>query len=264
MTLAAVEPGQRDVYVDAVYVEPDVRVVDDAKSIHKTGRDRSDGEPNRQSLTTCLNSTDPAMQRLVLTARTGFGKSTAVNMRVQWATKAGTPLLMLRLPSLRASASPQSKTKPSERVEAALIQDIHAKNVVKAGDETQLARWLIEQFDTQPGIIMFDALDEVPLPDRDDVVTCVRSFLDGLARTKLPHRVLITSRPYAYTEQFAPDNFKRIELAEFTPDQQDELIHIHCVICASAGQDAYLTLQIILIRVRSRFSTTLFTLVVVS
>ena len=212
-----------DVHAEEIYVQPDVRIIDDGTARMAGEAIDRDSEPRRVPLLACLTSTDPEMQRLVLTAPSGFGKSTAVNVRLQALVALRVPLLMLRLPALRKSASPRPDAPARDRVELALAKDIAAKTDPST-NATKLATVLIDQLDVSPGVILFDALDEVPQGERDEVVACVRSFLQERKRKQTGHRVLITSRPYAYTGQFAIDNFRRIELAELTPAQQDELI----------------------------------------
>jgi len=227
LTLTAVKPivGNRDEASAAdVYVPPDAYVVEDAKADSES--QVRDQETRRVPLEDCVKSDDPAMQRLVLTAPSGFGKSTAVNGRVAAVAKSGVPWLMLRLPSLRMQSLLPDCPSVRQRVACALRHDI----VRMLGSDitkvlvASIANLVIRKLDETPGVIMFDALDEVPHSERDDVVACVRSFLSERAHQQPSHRVLITSRPYAYTEQFRNLNFKRIELAEFTPAQQDALI----------------------------------------
>ena len=86
-----------------IYVQPDVRIIDDGKARKAAEAIERDGEPRRVPLLDCLTSADPAMQRLVLTAPSGFGKSTAVNVYLQKLVEQQVPLLMLRLPALRKS-----------------------------------------------------------------------------------------------------------------------------------------------------------------
>lgn len=228
ITLAAINPAgtnRRKTHAEATYVPPDVWVVDDIKGDKKSAK--LERESRRVPLQDCLNSDDAAMQRLVLTAPSGFGKSTAVNIRVGVIAKGNTPWLMLRLPALRLQVLAQGGGLTDERVEPverALRKDIRDK--VKC-DETLsivVATAVITRLDAAPGVILFDALDEVPHGEREEVVASVSSFLEQRARKKMAHRVLITSRPYAYTGQFDTDGFKRIDLAEFTPAQQDELV----------------------------------------
>jgi len=225
LTLAAVNPvgeSREKAFADDTYVPPDVWVIDEAKTDKRSAN--LDRESRRVPLQDCLNSDDLAMQRLVLTAPSGFGKSTAVNVWVGAIAKRATPWLMLRLPSLRLQSLAQGEVPIGERVECALRKDIRDK--VRC-DETQsmaIAEAVIDRLDAAPGVILFDALDEVPQGEREEVVDCVRRFLIERERRQTGHRVLITSRPYAYTEQFAKDRFKRVVLAEFTPAQQDELI----------------------------------------
>jgi len=230
-TLAEVEnggPSNGDVYASDIYVQPDVLVVEDAKP-HNNARQKSDslerqGQSRRVPLLECLTSTDPAMQRVVLVAPSGFGKSTAINERLQTLVAVRVPFMMLRLPTLRLSGLPPSNAKAHDRVQDAIERDIVGKLRAGKDEAAKLARSLIADLDAAPGVILFDALDEVPQGERDEVTDCVRRFLIERERQQPGHRVLITSRPYAYTEQFAKDQFKRIELAEFTPAQQDELI----------------------------------------
>ena len=206
-----------------IYVQPDVRIIDDGKAGRAGEAIGREGEPRRVPLLDCLTSTDPTMHRLVLTAPSGFGKSTAVNVYLQKLVAQQVPLLMLRLPALRKSASSHADKPASHRVELALAKDIAAKTDPST-NASKLATALIDRLDGSPGVILFDALDEVPQGERDEVVACVRTFLKERERKQTGHRVLITSRPYAYTGQFDKDNFRRVELAEFTPTQQDDLI----------------------------------------
>ena len=210
-----------------IYVQPDVRIIDDGKARKAAEAIERDGELRRVPLLDCLTSADPAMQRLVLTAPSGFGKSTAVNVYLQKLVEQQVPLLMLRFPALRKSASSHPDKRASDRIELALAKDIAAKTDPST-NATKLATLLIDRLDAAPGVILFDALDEVPQGERDDVVACVRTFLkDRDKEQPNKHRVLITSRRYAfakYAQQFAKDNFKHIELAEFAPAQQEKLI----------------------------------------
>ena len=182
------------------------------------------GQSRRVPLLECLTATDPAMQRLVLVAPSGVGKSTAVNERLQALVKTCVPFMMLRLPTLRLSSARGTNAQLRDRIQDSIERDIAAKLPDTKDVAAKLARSLIANLDAAPGVILFDALDEVPQDERDEVIDCVRSFLYERARHPTGHRVLITSRPYAYTGQFESDQFKRIELAEFTPSQQDELI----------------------------------------
>ena len=225
LTLAAVNPvgeGRRKAFADDTYVPPDVWVLDEGKADKKSAN--LEREPHRMPLQDCLNSDDITMRYLVLTAPSGFGKSTAVNVRVEALAKGATPWLMLRLPSLRRQSLMHGDASIAGRVERALQKDIRDKVKCDETDSIAIADAVIDRLDASPGVILFDALDEVPQSERDEVVACVRTFLQERERKQSTHRVLITSRPYAYTEQFAQDKFKRIKLAEFTPAQQDVLI----------------------------------------
>ncbi len=230
-TLAEVETDTNgrgdDVYAKDIYVQPDVLFVDagGADARGKPARDviEADSPLRCMPLQDCLTSPDPALRCLVLTAPSGFGKSTAINARLQTLVEERTAFLMLRLPSLRVS-SQQANVKSRDRVERALAIDIAAKLNGAEGHALKLARSLIDKLDAAPGVILFDALDEVPQGERDDVVACVRSFLREREREQPALQVLVTSRPYAYTGQFEDDKFKRIELVEFAPAQQDELV----------------------------------------
>ena len=196
LTLAAINPvGEscEKAFADDTYVPPDVRVLDGSKSDKKSAN--LERESRRVPLHDCLNSDDIAMRCLVLTAPSGFGKSTAVNVRVGAIAKGGaTPWLMLRLPSLRRQSSVDGEASITGRVERALKNDIRDK--VKC-DETQailIADAVVDRLDTSPGVILFDALDEVPLGERDEVVACVRTFLKEREQKQTTHRVLITGR----------------------------------------------------------------------
>ena len=119
LTLAAVNPvgeSREKAFADDTYVPPDVWVIDAGKADKKSAN--VERESRRVPFHDCLNSDDIAMRCLVLTAPSGFGKSTAVNVRVGEIAKGATPWLMLRLPSLRQQSLAQddeSNTGPVER-----------------------------------------------------------------------------------------------------------------------------------------------------
>ena len=206
-----------------VYVTPDVWIVE--KASKKTKSDAVEPETRKRvPLSDCLASAESGFQRIVLTASSGMGKTTTVNMQVvALAKNESVPWMVLRLPSLLGPDLSGTKL-----VMTALERDIQAKLTKDAADSATIARELIRRLDARSGVILFDALDEVPEAERQRVLAAVTDFLDDRNEARSDHRVVLTSRPYAYQGDsvwlLAKKGFTRVELASFTPEQRDELI----------------------------------------
>lgn len=206
-----------------VYVTPDVWIAE--KASKKSKPDGMELETRKRvPLTDCLASTEASFRRVVLTASSGMGKTTTVNMQVVELARTGSaPWMVLRLPALLGLDFAGAKL-----VEKALERDIQLKVTKSAEDSATIARELIKRLDAKQGVILFDALDEVPEAERPRVLSAVTEFLDDRSDEQSGHRIVLTSRPYAYQGasllQLAAKGFTRVELAPFTPEQRDALI----------------------------------------
>ena len=212
---------------DQLYVQPDVWVTESDKQ-PRCGKapagDVRDGielsVPKRAQLKDCLNSSDAKFQRIVLTATSGMGKTTAVNQQVlALAKSSAAPWLMLRLPSFLGIIGALN-----QRVQAALQNDIASAWTFSIEDAAATAAEVIAELDRAPGVMLFDALDEVPKVERPQVLNALRLFLADRKSAQPNHRVIVTSRPYAYDAELEAEGFLSLSLAPFTPTQIEALI----------------------------------------
>ena len=204
---------------EQMHVRPDVLIYEKGELVGKSG-EVARAELRRTPFDECLTSEDKQFRRIVLVASSGMGKTTAVNMQVlTLARKNGTPWMVLRLPALLLDGIDES-----ELVATALRADV--LRVLECSPENAgiIARKVIEKLDANAGVILFDALDEVPEARRQSVLRAVRQFIALRNFAQAKHRIVLTSRPYAYTNELAKDEFSRIELARFTPVQLDDFV----------------------------------------
>lgn len=223
-------------HIAEVYVEPDVILrpmdADAPKTLSKMGALRT-GDKDRQPWNACFASDEVRLQRLVLVADGGMGKTTAVDVQVQRLAEAGTvPWLVLRLPRVWGVMAENNNAETL--VEAALRRDIAQKLSLDSDDTGtskphKIAGEMMVKLQAQPGFLLFDALDEVPQTDRQGVLVGVLRFLANLSKRQANHKVLITSRSYAVADAEIQNTlrlakFESLQLAPFTVDQQSELI----------------------------------------
>ncbi len=212
---------------DQVYVPPDVWVTEQDRlpkkgaSAAKGARDGMElSVPKRVPLHDCLSGSDAKFQRIVLTATSGMGKTTAVNQQMlALAASGATPWLALRLPSLLKEVKQNGHC-----VEAALRSDVLRWVECSAEAAAGIAAEVIAKLDAAPGVILFDALDEVPASERAAVLNAVRQFIAARKAKQPQHRIVLTSRPYAYKAELVQEGFALLPLAPFTDEQLDALI----------------------------------------
>ncbi len=94
--------------------------------------------------------------------------------------------------------------------------------------ELQTAGWgayqaeLKQHLERRGGILLLDGLDEVPQEDqrREQLRQAVLTFVHEFPQV----RVLVTSRPYAYTADWVLPGFTRADLLDFSPEQINQYI----------------------------------------
>ena len=212
---------------DQIYVPPDVWVAERREPSHTTKSFAVDkltavelSGPKCLPLQSCLSSNEATFQRVVLTATSGMGKTTAVNRWVlTLASSNALPWMALHLPSLLGTT-----TQADQKVQSALQIDITQTLQCSAEQAAQIANEVIRKLDEKPGVMLFDALDEVPSTQRTLVLNALRLFIAERRAAQPAHRIVVTSRPYAYNGELEHEGFSVLALAPLTPLQVDALI----------------------------------------
>ena len=212
---------------DQIYVPPDVWIAerkepsDTTKSLAVDKRTAMElSEPKCLTLQSCLSSDEAKFQRIVLTATSGMGKTTAVNRWVLELEKSNAvPWMALHLPSLLGTTAQADR-----KVQSALQNDITQSLQCSTEQAALITAEVILKLDEKPGVMLFDALDEVPSTHRTQVLNALRLFIAERSAVQPTHRIVVTSRPYAYNGELDHEGFSLLALAPFTPLQVDALI----------------------------------------
>lgn len=229
--------------VAQVYVEPDVWKVTipptaDEKSERPAVQQEQPEHRERLKWQSCFDSTEEGLRQLLLVADGGMGKTTAVDVQIQrLVDKGDIPWMALRLPRVLVVGS---KVGDDDVVEVALTYDIAGKLDLAASQAEAVAHEVLNRLDKQAGVILLDALDEVPQSERRRVVAGVLRFLNRLLFRQPYHKVVITSRAYAVEggavgSDLAKAGFVRLELARLSKDQRTELVQKYFAV---RGRDA--------------------------
>jgi formylglycine-generating enzyme required for sulfatase activity len=229
--------------VAQVYVEPDVWKVTmpptaDEKSERPTVQQEQPEHRERLKWQSCFDSPEEGLRQLLLVADGGMGKTTAVDVQIQrLVDKGDMPWMALRLPRVKVTGS---KVGDGDVVEGALIDDIAAKLNLADSQADLVTNEVLNRLDKQAGVILLDALDEVPQSERQRVVAGVLRFLNRLWARQPNHKVVITSRAYAVEggavgSDLATAGFVRLELAWLSKEQRTELVQKYFAV---RGRDA--------------------------
>lgn len=229
--------------IDQVYVEPDVWkvTIESSEAVQDDPPEMLTHQAeHRERMTwqSCFESKNENLRRLLLVADGGMGKTTAVDVQIQRLVDAGnTPWMALRLPRVLVVGS---KVGDDDVVEVALSYDIASKLDLATSKAKTLAHEVLDRLDKQPGVILLDALDEVPLSERKRVISGVLRFLNRMWDRQPNHKVLITSRPYAVEDgsihsDLKKFDFVKLELARLSKEQRGELVQRYFAV---RGRDA--------------------------
>jgi len=229
--------------VAQVYVEPDVWKVTilptaDEKSERPAVQQEQPEYRERMKWQSCFDSPEEGLRQLLLVADGGLGKTTAVDVQIQrLVDKGDMPWMALRLPRVKVTGF---KVGDGDVVEVALIHDIAAMLDLSDSQAESVAQEVLTRLDMQAGVILLDALDEVPQSQRQRVVAGVLRFLNRLWERQPNHKVVITSRAYAVEggavgSDLATAGFVRLELARLSKEQRTELVQKYFAV---RGRDA--------------------------
>lgn len=224
------QPTESD--VAQVYVDPDVWKVtiqqhEDEESQPSNVQKEQLEHRERVTWQSCFDSQEEGLRQLLLVADGGMGKTTAVDVQIQRLVEKGDTVWMaLRLPRL---LEVRSRVGGEDVVEVALSSDIATKLSLAVSQAEAVAHEVLNRLDKQPGVILLDALDEVPQSERKWVVSGVLRFLNRMLDRQPNHKVLITSRAYAVEDvaigqRLAKSGFVRLELARLSEEQRAELV----------------------------------------
>ena len=217
-----------DVYVDLDVIAPQMARGDDARTLalHLARGEGGDRTPLLEAITR------PANRLAVLTGDAGSGKTTFVNY-LTYLLASDSPVLpdALRgaLPVrllLRDVAARQTPVHAQPGVGQMIWDAIRADLRQRLG-ETAAARafgvWQARLL-KEPGVILFDGLDEVPEAQRrrQALLQAIQAFLAALPKST---RVLVTARPYAYADpKWHLAGFATLALAPFNDGQVQRFI----------------------------------------
>jgi formylglycine-generating enzyme required for sulfatase activity len=242
------------------YIDPmvSVRLASPAQATHQRNsmqhhsdlRVRADIMPS--TLSNCLegNAKDTEVANVLktraflLVGNGGMGKTTAIN-QLAWlhcserpqalglgahgGTESAAPLVLLRLPKLAEHLA--AGAEPADAVLAALQTDIQDGLQCEAAVAKELVEQITGDLRKQPGLMLFDALDEVADTQRNFVLEAVLAFVrtHKLSSQEMPHTVVVSGRPYAFDQlgelaSAFDRQFTRLDLLPLNPEHQHDFI----------------------------------------
>ena len=227
------------------YVQPWVALRAPVPMEDDSGR-MAQGEPHAMRLDHCLSGqaddavVKEAMARrsFLLVGQGGMGKTTALN-QIAWQhtqARAGeaasnAPLVLLRLPAVAQYLGAAPHKQLQQAVLAALRADIQLGLDCTPEVAAALAQQIDDDLATQPGLLLFDALDEVAETQRGAALRAVLAYQRSHTVQGLPHTVIVSGRPYGFEQADASDTlgtrFARLDLMPMNHGRRQEFVQAY-------------------------------------